>query len=108
MQYFHDSTVRARKTTAPGVTIRTFWGERMMLTLIDLEPHAVIPHHNHPAEQVGTMISGGFTMTVDGVVQDVKPGDVYIIPGGVYHSVVVGDQPTQVVETFSPVREEYK
>ena len=38
----------------------------------------------------------------------VKPGDIFIIPGGVEHGVRVFDQPCKALDIFSPVREEYK
>ena len=53
-------------------------------------------------------LEGEFPFTIGDETRTVKPGDVWVIPGGVEHSVAMGDTPGLVVEMFSPVREEYK
>ena len=106
--YFNDSKTRPTKQLLPGVLARTFWGEKMLMSLVDLAPHAIIPPHSHPHEQVGMALEGVFSFTIADETRQVQPGDVWVIPGGVQHSVTMGDVPGLVVEMFSPVREEYK
>lgn len=106
--YFQDSAERASKQLLPGIMMRAFWGEKMLMSLVDLAPYAVIPPHSHPHEQVGMALEGTFSFTIADETRQVKPGDVWVIPGGVTHSVTMGDVPGLVVEMFSPVREEYK
>ncbi len=106
--HFFDPADRVRKQLLPGVAIRTFWGEKMLLSLVDLDAHAIIPPHSHPHEQVGTVLSGDFIMTIAGETRHVHTGDIYVVPGGVEHSLTVGDTVSQAIETFFPVREEYK
>ena len=106
--YFHDPQDRESRELAPGITARTFWGELMLLSLLDLAPHAVIPTHSHPHEQVGSVLAGEFTLTIGDETRLVRQGDIYIVPGSVEHSVVVGDAAARALEAFSPVREEYK
>ena len=108
MTYFFDSSKRTPRELLPGIHSRTFWGERMLLSLVDLAPHATIPPHSHPHEQLGIVVSGRMELTVDGETREVGPGDVYVVPGGVMHSVRMGAEPCQVAETFAPAREEYK
>ena len=106
--YFHDPKNRESRELLPGITARTFWGEKMLLSLIDLAPNAVIPSHSHPHEQVGSVLAGEFTLTIAEETRLVRQGDIYIVPGNVKHSVVVGDAAARALEAFSPVREEYK
>lgn len=106
--YFHDSRTRQAKTLVPGVDARTFWGERMLVAVVDLAAGAVIPAHSHPYEQVGTVLEGSLDFTISDETREVGPGDVWVIPEGVVHSVVMGDAPARVVEMFSPAREDYK
>ena len=106
--FFHDSEQRASKELMPGVTTRTFWGERILLSLVDLQPNAVIPRHSHPHEQVGMMLQGEMTLSILDETRPVRPGDVYVIPAGVPHGVTLGALGAQALEAFSPVREEYK
>lgn len=108
MAYFFDPEGRTPKQLMPGVAVRTFWGERMLMSLVDLAPGAVIPAHSHPHEQVGMMISGEMALTVAEETRHVGPGDIYIVPGGALHSVITGPAGAQAIEAFAPVREEYK
>jgi quercetin dioxygenase-like cupin family protein len=108
MGYFFDSAGRTPKELLPGIAVRTFWGERMLLSLVDLAANAIIPPHSHPHEQIGMVVHGEMELTIDGETRKVKVGDVYVVPGGIEHGVRMGPEPCQVVETFAPVREEYK
>jgi len=56
--YYHDPKQRKSKEIAPGVRIRTFWGERMTLSLAELDEGSVVPTHTHPQEQVGIALKG--------------------------------------------------
>ncbi len=106
--YFCDIENREAKEVVPGIRIRTFWGENMLLSDVELDPGAQLPVHSHPHEQAGTVISGLLTLTIGGETRDLRPGDAYIIPGGVEHSAIAGPTLTRVIDIFSPVREEYK
>ena len=108
MVYFNDLQGREAKDVAPGVRIRTFWGNEMLLSIVDLKPNAVVPPHSHPHEQAGTVISGALELTIGEETRWLKPGDTYIAPGDVEHGARTGDEPTRVLDIFSPVREEYK
>lgn len=106
--YFCDIENREAREVVPGIHIRTFWGEKMLLSVVDLDPGAELPLHSHPHEQSGTVISGSMTLTIAGETRQLQPGDAYIIPGGVEHSAIAGPLPTRVIDIFSPVREEYQ
>lgn len=106
--YFHDLETRPIKELLPGVNARTFWGDNLLLAVVDLEANAIIPPHSHPHEQGGLVIEGELEFTIGDEIRLAKTGDLYIIPGGVEHGVRVGIQPARVLDIFSPVREEYK
>lgn len=106
--YYPDVASRAFKDLAPGIRARTFWGDQMLMARVDLDAGAVIPTHSHPHEQSGVVLAGELDFDIGGEQRHLVPGDLYLIPGGVPHSVKVGSQPAQVVDIFSPVREEYK
>ena len=108
MQHFFDSTDIERREIAPGVTIRTMWGEKVMMSLVETAPHAVVPNHSHPQEQAGIMMQGEFELTVGGETRRLKQGDAYVIPGGVEHSVLCGDGWALALDIFSPARDDYK
>jgi len=108
MTFFFDPAARTPKELLPGVVLRTFWGDNVLLSLVDLAPGAVIPSHSHPHEQITTVVSGGLEMTIAGETRQCNPGAVAVIPGGTAHSVVNGPEPTRVIDAFSPVREDYR
>jgi quercetin dioxygenase-like cupin family protein len=108
MQHFCDLENREAKEVAPGVQIRTFWGNEMLLSMVDFAANAVVPAHSHPHEQAGTGISGEFELTIGGESRWIRQGDTYIIPGGVEHSGRTGDTPARALDVFSPVREDYQ
>ena len=108
MTYFFDPESRTGKELLPGVVVRTFWGEQMLASLVDLAAGAVVPAHSHPHEQFGMLLRGEMQMNIGGETRAVKAGDLYLVPGGVEHSVHVSAAGAQAIEAFSPVREEYK
>ena len=83
MPYFYAPDERATKTLFGDITARTFWGDKMLMSLVDLPAHSVVPLHSHPHEQAGIMLKGEATFTVGGEKRLVKTGEMWIIPGGV-------------------------
>ncbi len=106
--YFPISDQREKKELFPGVIARTFWGENILMALVDLDSNSVVPAHHHVHEQSGVVLQGELQFTIADEVKVLKPGDLYLIPSGVEHSVTVGSQPAQVLDIFSPVREDFK
>jgi len=97
-----------RSDLVPGVTARPMWGERIMMSVIEIGPNAVVPEHAHPHEQAGTVLYGEFEFTIGGVAKKIKTGDAYIIPGNVPHSLVNGPGLSVALDIFSPPREGYQ
>ena len=54
------------------------------------------------------MLEGELEMNIAGESRILKPGDGYVIPGGVEHYARSGDVPAKVLDIFAPVREEFK
>jgi quercetin dioxygenase-like cupin family protein len=91
----------------PGVDISATAGDQIMLSLVDFQPRSVVPPHRHPHEQMGLLLEGQLTFTIDGREHTVLPGQMWRIPGGVVHQVVAGDRPAKALDVFHPVREDY-
>ena len=47
-------------------------------------------------------------MGIESEVKLLKPGDMYIIPGGVEHYAKTVSDSAKVLDIFSPVREDYQ
>jgi quercetin dioxygenase-like cupin family protein len=106
--YFPTAEEYARHTIFPGVHIKTCVAEKLMLSLVDLEPHAVVEEHAHPHEQVGMVLAGRAIFYIGGEQKTLQAGDLFRIPGNVPHKVVALDQPVKALDVFYPVREEYR
>jgi quercetin dioxygenase-like cupin family protein len=108
MSYFVERADCSQHEIFPGVHIFTTAGDRMMLSVVELAPHAVVEPHSHPHEQMGLLLEGELTFTIGGQTRTLKPGDMWRIPGGVVHGCVAGDQPAKALDVFQPVREDYR
>jgi len=106
-RYFPNSEECARHTIFPGVHLRTCAAEKMMLSVVELEAHAVVEEHAHPHEQVGMLLEGRAIFIIGGEEKTLQAGDVYRIPGNVRHKVITLDQPARALDIFTPIREDY-
>lgn len=95
-------------TIFPGVNIFTTAGERMMLSLVEMQPYSVVEEHSHPHEQMGLMLEGEAEFIVGGESQRVSAGMMWKIPGGVKHKVIAGALPVRALDVFHPIREDYR
>jgi mannose-6-phosphate isomerase-like protein (cupin superfamily) len=97
------------QVVAPGIRIRTAWGERIMLSFLDFESAgATVPLHRHDHEQMGMGLEGEFELVIGGEARLIRAGDVYLVPSGVEHSATAVGGPARALDIFSPPREEYK
>ena len=95
------------QTIAPGVRIRTPFGERLMLSLVEIDEDAVVPPHSHPHEQAGMVLEGVLELAIGGDARTLEAGDAYMIPGNVTHSARAVRGRCRLLDVFSPIREDY-
>ena len=108
MSYFKTAGDRDPMELVPGARTRTFWGENILLSLVEIDANTEVPNHTHPHEQGGIVIEGEMEMGIAGEVRVLKPGDMYIIPGNVEHYAKCGAVPVVALDIFSPVRTEFQ
>jgi quercetin dioxygenase-like cupin family protein len=108
MSAFADANAIRPQQIWAGLLARTVHGDRMTLTLIELEPGAVVPEHSHEAEQMGILLQGSMTFTIGGETKDLGPGGTWTIRAHVPHSVVAGPGGSVLVEAFSPARDDWQ
>ena len=98
-----------RVSTAPvdGVHLKLLaGGTEANIQQFTIEPGAVVPEHSHPHEQVGYLLDGTLTFTVDGESRLVEADDSYVIPGGEPHSAENNGDTTAIgLDIFSPPRD---
>lgn len=107
-QFFVDKNDCAVHQIFPGVRIFTTTCERMMISLVEMEPHAVVEEHSHPHEQMGLMLEGVADFTIGDQTRRVRPGEIWRIPGNVRHKVVALDAPVRAIDVFNPPRDDYR
>ncbi len=66
MSYFVDAENRDPMTLVPGARTRTFWGENILLSLVEIDANSEVPTHTHPHEQAGMLVQGELEMGVAG------------------------------------------
>lgn len=108
MNYFWNPENIAPKVLAPGVTLKIASGERMMFSLVTLEPNAVVPTHTHLHEQMGMLVSGTMEFTIEGETRLLSGNGMYFVPGDVPHAAKAGPGGALALDAFSPPREEYR
>ena len=95
------------KQLAEGVDLRAISGDKMTMTLFSLSKGAAIPEHSHPHEQIGTVLNGSMELIIGDEKKIVTKGDLWWIPSNVMHRGRCLEGPAEVLEVFSPVREDY-
>lgn len=92
-----DGVVRARRVE----------GERITLAIVELEPAAVVPLHDHEYEQLGMVIRGEMRFTVDGETRTVGPGGTWRVLSNRSHGATAGPEGAVVIDVFSPIRSDW-
>lgn len=91
----------------PGFHGRFVHTDTMTFAYWDIDQGAAIPEHSHPHEQVVNPLEGELELVVAGEPHVLRPGSVYVIPGGVPHSARAITS-CRVLDVFQPVREDYR
>ena len=91
----------------PGFHARLIHGVGFTMAHFRIEAGGVLPQHQHPHEQLTTVLEGQLSITVAGKTQVLGPGECVLIPGNIVHS---GHALTdcRAVDVFQPVREDYR
>ena len=91
-------------TPIAGAKGRVLQTDHATMIVFDLDPKTVIETHKHEVEQFGVVVKGSLAMIIAGEQRILTPGDTYRIPPGSAHGVRVFEEPTQVIDVYSPPR----
>jgi quercetin dioxygenase-like cupin family protein len=91
----------------PGLRARLIHSDRVTHSWVEVDEGATFPEHQHPHEQIVTVLAGELELVVEGVTNRLTPGVVYVIPPNAKHSGR-GVTACRVLDAFAPVREDYK
>ena len=101
----------AAQHPAKGVERRLVHTEKLLTAVLDFsngpqsEPD---PMHSHPHEQTSYIASGEILFFMEGdEPKHLKEGDLFYVPSGIPHSIQLLSKTARLVDSFSPVREDF-
>jgi quercetin dioxygenase-like cupin family protein len=89
-----------------GIGRRMLNGEALTLAQITLAAGAAVPLHEHPNEQIATVLSGRLRFLVGDEEVEIGAGESVLIPGGVPHRVDALED-SVVLDAFAPRRDDW-
>jgi unsaturated pyranuronate lyase len=107
MSAFDDLHLISPQLLADGYLARAVHGEHLTLAVVEIEPAAVLPEHQHANEQFGMVIKGSVVFRVGDETKAVEPGGIWRIPSETPHTIIGGAAGAVVVDIFSPAREDW-
>ena len=91
----------------PGLRARLVHSDRVTHSWVSVDEGATFPEHQHPHEQIVSVLEGELELVVAGVAHRLTPGQVFVIPPDVRHSGR-GVTACRVLDAFAPVRDDYR
>ncbi len=92
----------------PAMDRQIFYGDKIMLGRNIIKANTVVPSHAHPEEQISYVISGECDIMIEGQEpRHAKAGAVAWFPANVAHEIIIGDEDTEILDIFNPVREDW-
>jgi quercetin dioxygenase-like cupin family protein len=107
MSGFDDVQALPLRQIWDGVAARVVSGERLSLGVVELEPGAVVPEHQHEHEQLGMVLRGRMTFRIGEESRELGPGELWTIPANAPHEATAGPEGAVVIDVFAPVREDW-
>lgn len=91
----------------PGANSRLINGRGVMLSFISMNPLVFFPHHNHPEEQVMTVLRGYSDQIVMDTIIRLEMGDVVNLASDMVHGGTMGQNGCDALDIFFPPRADY-
>lgn len=103
--------VDALKETIGNGRVRYLtYTDKLMMVVIDFNDGPTTepdPPHSHPHEQVSYVAEGEVYFFLDGEKTRLVKGDMYAVPPNVPHTVQLLTSHVRLVDTFTPLREDF-
>ena len=89
------------------IAARSLHGERLTLSVVELDPGAVVAEHSHENEQLGIVLRGSMDFRVGEERRTLGPGGTWTIPANTPHAAIAGDDGAVVIDVFAPRRDDW-
>ena len=106
MSFYKESDLEG-KQIAEGLTLRAVAGDHTMLTFVEFQPHAVLPVHRHPQEQITDIVAGELEFTLEGKTKLLKEGEGVVVRSQAEHGARTLGKPVKGLDAWYPRREDY-
>ena len=107
MPAFHELTELAAQRIWDRIAARSLHGERITLSVVELEPGAVVAEHQHENEQLGIVLRGLMSFRVGDERRELGPGGTWVIPSNTPHEATAGPDGAVVIDVFAPTRDDW-
>jgi quercetin dioxygenase-like cupin family protein len=87
-----------------GVVAASAAGAQLSAARYVLEPGVVVPEHDHSNEEFGQVLAGSLELRCAGSVEELGPGDAFLVPGDVPHGATAGPDGCELLECYAPPR----
>jgi len=85
----------------PGIFGATVHTDQLTATYYRYEPGSSWEEHQHPQDQITTIVRGEIDFVVDGQPVTLSAGQTSALPGNVPHSATVGDQGCETINVWT-------
>lgn len=76
-------------------------GQNAWLGVLELDAEVKVPEHQDQTEETLYVLSGGGTVTIDGVSSEIAAGDSVMMPAGATVTYKNGPEPLRVIQVFA-------
>lgn len=94
----------------PGCERRLGLTDHLMMVVVDFSdgPQSKPdPPHSHPHEQVSYVVEGEIIIVMDGQQTQLGPGDMFMVPSCMPHTIQLLTEHARLIDCFTPVREDF-
>lgn len=84
-----------RRTDIPGSNYEVIY------LLVKIAAHSVVAMHTHPGMVFGYLISGNYTILINGSPHSIQPGQTWEVPRGVVHEEHTGATGAEILAVFT-------
>jgi quercetin dioxygenase-like cupin family protein len=91
-----------------GIAARSVHGERITMSVVELDPGAVVAEHSHENEQLGIVLRGTMDFRVGDERMTLSAGGTWRIPPNTPHEAIAGPEGAVVIDVFAPTRDDWE